>query len=234
MIRDYICLDVETTGLQAKLEKIIEIGAVKVRDLKVVDQFQVMINPGRVLEPRIIELTSITQEMVEEGEAITEVLPRFLEFCEDLPILGHNLLFDYGFLKRAAIDTGNKFEKKGLDTLKIARKYLPDLPSRSLGNLCQHYQIEHVAHRALGDAIATHQLYAIFVESFYEEESPVFVPKALSYHAKKQTPATIAQKEQISRICEKYKIQLERDLDLLTRSEASRWMEQVRQKFGKI
>ena len=80
MIQDYVCLDLETTGLDPKTDKIIEIGAVKVRNGEIVDSFQSFVNPGRMLPAKIIELTGIHDEDLKDAPSIEEVLPLFLEF----------------------------------------------------------------------------------------------------------------------------------------------------------
>ena len=83
-----------------------------------------------------------------------EAVKGLLEFCEERPLLGHNLMFDYSFVKHSAVNMGMPFEKQGMDTLKIARVLLPDLESRSLQSLRQYYQIpQQEAHRALEDAL---------------------------------------------------------------------------------
>lgn len=235
MIKDYICVDVETTGLNPKVEKIIEIGAVKVINGEITERFQSFLNPGRKLENRIVALTGITDEMLSGAPSAREIMPEFQVFCGDLPIMGHNLSFDYGFIKRAMVNERLSFEKQGLDTLKIARKYLPQLESRSLEFLCKHFQITHTAHRALGDAEATSKLYGILCELFYdratEEESKVFLPASLTCNVKREQPITIAQKEQIIRYCDRLGIVLDRDVNAMSRGEASRFIEKYRLKF---
>ncbi len=232
MINSYVCLDVETTGLNPKEEKLIEIGAVKVIDGRITEHFQSFIQPGRNLELRIAELTGITDEMLEGAPLLGEVMRRFQAFCGDLPILGHNLQFDYAFIKRAMVNEKLAFEKRGLDTLRIARQYLPELESRNLGFLCTYFHIEHKAHRALGDAEATSSLYQILCELFYEkateEGTKVFIPTPMNYNVKRDKPITIAQKEQIIRYCAKLGITLKQDLDFMSRAEASRFIEKHR------
>lgn len=229
MVTSYVCVDVETTGLNPKTEKLIEIGAVKVLHGRVADTFQSFLTPGRPLEPRIVALTGITDEMLAGAPVGAQIMPKFKEFCGDLPLLGHNLSFDYSFLKRGMLNEKLTFEKMGIDTLKIARKYLPELESRSLVFLCQYFQITHTAHRALGDAQATVQLYEILRELFYErakaEECAVFTPRLLMHNAKREQPITIAQKEQIIRYCARLNLTLEQDLHAMTRAEASRFIE---------
>lgn len=232
MITSYVCVDVETTGLNPKEEKIIEIGAVKVVDGQIAERFQSFVKPGRLLEPRIVALTGITDEMLNDAPGQADVMGKFQEFCGDLPLVGHHLAFDYAFLKKAMVNEKLSFEKSGLDTLRISRKYLPELESRSLEFLCRHFDIEHTAHRALGDAEATGILYTKLCELFYkkakEEGCKVFIPSPMIYNVKREKPITIAQKEQVTRYCAMLGISLNRDLDSMTRSEASRFIESHR------
>ena len=116
-MKEYVSVDVETTGLAPKQDKIIEIGAVRVRDGQIVESFTSFVNPGRILPAYITELTGILQEQVDEAETMESVLPAFLEFAGDLPLMGHRILFDYGFLKRAAVNMRLDFERSGVDTL---------------------------------------------------------------------------------------------------------------------
>lgn len=155
----YISVDLETTGLNPKTDKIIEIGAVRVENGQVTGEFSRFVNPGRALPERITELTGIVQEQVLGAETVGTVLGEFLEFAGELPLLGHRILFDYSFLKRAAVNAGKPFERKGVDTLKLSRQYLAELPSRRLSDLCAHFGIPITAHRALEDARAAHFLY---------------------------------------------------------------------------
>lgn len=166
MTDSYISLDLETTGLNPKTDKIIEIGAVKVVCGEVQETFSALINPGRQLEERIVELTGISDQMLATAGELSEYFGQLLDFLEDLPFLGHRILFDYSFLKKAAVDRRLTLEKGGIDTLKIARRYLPQLPHRDLTSLCEYYGITHKAHRALGDALATHELYRILYREF--------------------------------------------------------------------
>lgn len=132
MIRDYIAVDVETTGLNPARDRLLEIGAARILNGKVEETYQTFIDAGVEVPERITELTGITDEMRLSGKRPEQAIPEFLEFCGELPILGHNVSFDFGFLKQAAVNQGLIFEREALDTLKIARKLLPDLPSRRL------------------------------------------------------------------------------------------------------
>lgn len=233
MITSYVSIDLETTGLNPKLDKIIEIGAVKVIDGKMRETFHTYINPGRKLEERIIELTGIRQEQVDIAPDIAEVFPALADFLEELPLLGHRILFDYSFLKKAAVNLKSSFEKQGIDTLRIARCFLPQLEHRTLPYLCEYYQIEHDAHRAFADAEATSRLYQILCEEFYKKDESVFRPLQLHYTVKRDTPATKAQKEQLYRIIEQHKLVMDFDVEKLSRSEASRTIDKIRSSLAK-
>ncbi len=238
MTDSYVCIDLETTGLDPKRDKIIEIGAVKVEAGQVSAQWESFVNPRRKLEERIVELTGIRDEQLMDAPTIGEILPAFLDFVEDRVLLGHGVLFDFSFIKKAAVNERMTFERQGIDTLRIARKYLQDLESRSLGYLCQYYQIPHRAHRALEDAKATAALYGRLARDFYEKEDQegdksLFRPKQLLYQAKRDTPLTIPQKEQLYKLVDKHKLVIDYEIESLTRSEASRKIDQLLAEYGR-
>ena len=121
----YVAIDLETTGLDPKHDKIIEIGAVLVIDGEIKETFSTFVNPRREPDGRIRELTGITGEMTAGAPDIGDVIGRVVEFCRDLPLLGHHIIFDYSFLKRAAVNKGLVFEKSGIDTLTLCRRFMP-------------------------------------------------------------------------------------------------------------
>lgn len=233
MINTYISIDLETTGLNPRQDKIIEIGAVKVIDGQPAETFSALVNPGRQLEERIIELTGITDEELSGKPYIEQVFPQLVKFLGDLPLLGHSILFDYSFLKKAAVNQKLNFEKQAVDTLKIARKYLAELEHRNLDYLCEYYKIPHHAHRALADAEATHILYNKLAECFPSGEDALFMPQQLHFQVKRDTPATKPQKERLYRLLEQHKITLAVDVEKLTRSEASRFTDKILAKYGR-
>lgn len=227
MMPSYICIDLETTGLNSKTDKIIEVGAVKIINGQQAGDFSTFVNPGRKVEQRITDLTGIRDEDVGDAPYIEEILPGLLEFMEDLPLLGHSILFDFSFLKRAAVYHKLTFEKEAVDTLKIARKYLAELEHRSLDYLCQYYQIPHCAHRALEDAQATDILYRKLSELFDNGDEDLFKPQKLVYKVKKDTPPAKSQKIKLYRLLEQHKIILDVDIERLTRSEVSRYTDKI-------
>lgn len=238
MRESYVCIDLETTGLDPKRDKIIEIGAVRVDRGEVVEEWGTFVNPGQKLSERIVELTGIHDAELSEAKSIQELMPELLDFLGDDVLLGHGVLFDFAFLKKAAVNERLPFEKQGIDTLKIARKYLKDLESRRLGALCRHYGIPHNAHRALEDARATAALYQKLVEEFYGKdeaagEKSMFCPKPLLYRAKRDTPLTTAQKEQLYKLLDRHKLIVDYEIETLTRSEASRKIDHILAEYGR-
>lgn len=235
MIKDYVCVDIETTGVASKWNKIIEIGAVKVRDGIVVDTFSKLINPGIKLPDYIISLTGITDEMLIGKPDITEVLPEFIEFAADDCLLGHNIMFDYGFLKQNAMNMKRTFEKQGIDTLKIARKTLPNLESRGLEYLCTYFGIkDDNHHRAFNDAKVTSDLYMILMERFGDAFPELFQPKDLIYSVKKLQPITDRQKKYLLALMTYHKITLDFDINSLTKNEASKKIDKILSEKGRI
>lgn len=232
-LEDFVSIDLETTGLNPKRDRIIEIGAVKYLAGQQAGIYHVYVNPGRKLEARITELTGITQEQVDKAPYIEEVLPELCAFLEELPILGHRVLFDFSFLKQAAVNQDIPFEKTAVDTLQIARKYLSELPDRSLKELCKYYGIPHEAHRAYEDAQATAALYRILEERFFSPGEPLFMPRRLEYRVKKETPATKSQKEQLYRLIDRHKLAVDYDVEKLMRSEASRLLDKIFTQHGR-
>lgn len=238
MTDSYVCIDLETTGLDPKRDKIIEIGAVRVERGEITEEWETFVNPGQKLTERIVELTGIHDGELSEAKPIGEILPELFIFLGENVLLGHSILFDFSFLKKAAVNERLSFERQGIDTLKIARKYLKDLESRSLGALCKHYGIPHSAHRALGDARATTVLYGKLAEEFHEKEEAegeksLFRPKQLIYQAKRDTPLTIAQKEQLYKLLDRHKLIVDYKVESLTRSEASRKIDQILAAYGR-
>ena len=223
MLKSYVCFDLETTGLDPLYNEIIEIGALKVRDGKVAERFMEFIHPQEEISPMITNLTGITNEMVANARPADAVISDFLEFCEDDVLIGHNVGFDYSFMKSGASNLGLTFEKFGIDTFKIAQRTLKSLPSKSLSSLCEYYQIENkAAHRAYYDALATAKLYQTLAHYFENEDPSLFKPKQLTYKIKKVQPATAKQVALLQRLCSQKKKAPEWNPDTITRSEASR------------
>ena len=231
----YVCFDLETTGLSPDKDEIIEIGAVKVVEGKVVDRFMRFVKPNEPIPEMVTSITGITNAMVADAGPTDGIIFDFVQFCEDYPVLGHNLMFDYRFMRRYAKKYYMDFEKSGIDTLKIARKVLSELPSRSLESLCAHYEIENkAAHRAYHDALATAKIYQTLKHYFGAEDPALFVPETLIVKEKKVQPATAKQKEYLNELVKYHKISMNHDIETLTRSEASRMIDKIILNHGQM
>ena len=234
-MNNYVVLDIETTGISPEMEYITEIGAALVTDGQVTATFNELVKPGKAIPPKIVALTGITDEMVAEAPSIEEVMPLFVEFCGDHPILGHNVAFDYSFLKTNAMKQKLPFEKHGLDTLVLARQLLTDQRSYSLTSLIGSLRIERTnAHRGLDDALATHELYQLMYRRYFNDfNEKLFQPKPFFYKPKKQSPITLKQVKFLSDLVRRYRVEIDYDIEKLTKSEASRKIDHILHEYGR-
>jgi DNA polymerase III subunit epsilon len=162
---DFVVLDTETTGLRPGPDRVIEVAAVRVRHGEIVDSFQSLVNPGRRLPPFIVKFTGISQEMVQDAPRAKEVMPDFLEFIDGAVLVGHNLGFDLNFLTHEAQLLGWAFPLDGLDTIPLARRFLPGLKRFKLDMVAEYLKIPpRTRHRALGDAETTAAVFLCILE----------------------------------------------------------------------
>lgn len=152
----FVVFDVETTGLNNATDMITEIGAVRLENGEEVAAFSQLVNPGRMIPPKVVELTGITDGMVRDCPTIEEVAPAFYEFCRGAVLVAHNAAFDVGFMKRAFAPLGG-LNAPVLDTLALARnQYAGQIKNYKLGTICKFLGISlKNAHRAVHDARAT-------------------------------------------------------------------------------
>ncbi len=161
----YCVLDLETTGLSPKTEKITEIGIMKIKDGKVIDEFSCFVNPEKPIPTRIIEITNITDDMVRNAETIDQVFPRILEFIDNSVIVAHNAEFDINFLRYNALILGYKFDYTYVDTLSLAKELFPDFKTYKLGKIAKNLGITvEVAHRALNDVGTTLKIFNVMLD----------------------------------------------------------------------
>lgn len=237
MLNNYVAVDLETTGLNKKTDKIIEIGAIKFKEGMEPQVYTRFVKPGIHISDQIVNIVGITDEMVEDAPYIDEIIGEFIEFTEDLPLLGHNLMFDYGFLKQAAVNNSYSFEKDGLDTLKIARKYLSNLESRKLDDLCKYFGIaDENHHRAWNDARVTVELYEILCKKFEgcgNSSEKDFIPSPLQYAVKKESPITAKQDKFLRGLIQKHGINFGAEIEKLSKSQASRAIDKIILEYGK-
>ena len=163
---EYVVFDVETTGLSAIYDRVIELSAVKMQNNNVIDQFEEFIDPGFPLSEQTTNLTSITNEMVRGSKSEEEVFKLFREFCGDDVIVGHNVTFDVGFMN-TGYDRHGMPEIKNpiIDTLTLARFLYPNLKGYRLNTLAKKFDVnlEH-HHRAIYDAETTGHLNYLFLK----------------------------------------------------------------------
>lgn len=230
----YVAIDLETTGLDPKRERIIEIGAIRVEGGEITERFSTFVNPCMELEPRIVELTGIRDEMLMSAPEIGDVIGEILAFCGELPLLGHHVIFDYSFLKRAAVNAGYTFERNGIDTLKLCRRFMPGEEKKNLAAACTWFEVEQEeAHRALGDAVSAHRLYQKLKEHFFLAAPEAFSPNPLIYKVKKEQPASKMQKEVLRDLVKYHRINLTVQIDSLSRNEASRIIDKIISQYGR-
>ncbi len=188
MKQAYNILDFETTGLSPSLERVIEVGAIRVENGIIVGQFESLINPGRPIPYQITQITGITSAMVRTAPKAEEVFPRLLSFLEDAPIIAHNASFDSRFFLSEAKRVGGNPKNSFLCTLMLARRLYPSLSSHSLETLCRHLQIERQnAHRAPSDVLMTHKLFIQLCDTF-KSQSGLESSSFESLFALSQTP----------------------------------------------
>ncbi|MBM7870867.1 DNA polymerase-3 subunit alpha (Gram-positive type) [Clostridium pascui] len=161
----YCVLDLETTGFSPVTEKITEIGIMKLKDGKVIEEFSCFVNPEKPIPARVIEVTNITDDMVKDAETIENVLPKMLQFIQGSVLVAHNAEFDVGFLKHNAKVLGYDFDFTYLDTLSLAKELFPDFKTYKLGRIAKNLGIKvEVAHRALDDVATTVKVFNIMLE----------------------------------------------------------------------
>ena len=167
---EYVVLDIETTGLSFKTEKITELGAVKIKNGEIIDQFESFVNPEKPIPEKIVEITHITDEMVKDAGTIAEVLPKFLDFLGDAVLVAHNANFDIGFIRYYAEQLGYKLDNTYIDTLSLSKQVFPDFKKYKLGLIAEKLGIKvEVAHRALDDVLTLVKVFNVIIEQLKEK-----------------------------------------------------------------
>ena len=232
MINRYVALDIETTGLNPAVDRIIEVGMARVEDGQITQKYSTLVYPGISVSERITELTGIHNEELAGKPRIEEIIGDITRFIGDWPILGHNVTFDFSFLKRAAVNNGYTITDDGIDTLKIARRLLPELEHKNLSFLCQYFNIDPGrSHRAYDDALATAVVFEQMKKEFPEEKD-IFMPRQLQYKVKKERPATAKQKKYLAQLIAYHAIVEKIDVDQMTQREASKKIDHIIFNYG--
>ena len=167
---EYCVLDIETTGLSFRTEKITEFGAIKIKNGEIIDTFECFVNPEKPIPYEVIKVTHITDDMVRDAETIEQVLPKFLEFIGDDVLVAHNANFDIGFIRHFAELQGYKLNNTYIDTLALARDMFPDYKKHKLGIIADNLGIRvDVAHRALDDVKTLVKVFEVMIKKLKEK-----------------------------------------------------------------
>lgn len=168
---EMIVFDIETTGFNSQAERIIEIGAVKVKNLEMGETFRTFVNPDKPIPERITKLTSITDDMVKDAPSQEEALKKFIEFCGETPVLiAHNAGFDCSFIRAACERYGVKYSFSMIDTVVMSRSMLPNLKKHKLDSVAKELGLgEFDHHRADEDAKILARIYIILATRLLEE-----------------------------------------------------------------
>ena len=182
---EFSVLDVETTGLSARNNRVIEIGIVKVKNLKITDKYTTLINPGCDIPYFITQFTGIANSDVAYSPSFHNIVEKIEDFVGNSIISGHNLSFDESFLLYEF--TRNDYEPLSnltICTLKLARKIFPELKSKSLASVSQHLKIKNKeSHRALSDAEATAKILIKIIKKLYKEEGVKTIQQLIEYQS---------------------------------------------------
>jgi DNA polymerase-3 subunit epsilon len=180
----FAILDIETTGGSPKNEKITEIAIFLHDGEKVIKEYTSLINPERNIPYFITILTGINNEMVADAPKFYEIARDLVELTENCIIVGHNVNFDYSFIKSEFKHLGYDYNRQTICTVKLSRRLIPGLKSYSLGNLCESLDIKiNGRHRATGDALATMQIFELLLRINNQQGSqiPIMLPRDGKY-----------------------------------------------------
>jgi len=171
---EFVILDVETTGLSpAGGDRVIEIAAVKVRELRIVDKFYSLVNPQRPVSYAAFQVNGISDAMLKDAPAAGEILPGFLDFVSGACLVGHNIRFDLGFLSSELERAGWCWRQRhtAVDTVRLSRWLLPELRRHRLEYVARSLEIEPAQlHRAMSDVELTFRVFEKFLEMAFRRD----------------------------------------------------------------
>jgi DNA polymerase III epsilon subunit family exonuclease len=159
---DFVVVDLEATGAKNPPNRIIELGAYRIRQGRIVDKFLTLVNPELPIPRFVVSLTGITNEMVKQAPLFAEVAPRWLAFVNDAVLIAHNAPFDTSFLNHeiSRVYPGHRMINTHLCTVKLSRRVFPGLSNYRLDTVADHFSIPiYNRHRAGSDALATAEVF---------------------------------------------------------------------------
>ncbi len=168
--QEFVAFDLETTGLSPENDRMIEIGAVIMQNGKEIRRYQTFVDPKRKLEQKIVDLTGINQEMLKDAPSSEEVLPQFLEFVGNRPLVAHNAKFDLSFLIAECNRQGIKHDFTAVDTLPLSQQLLPHLGRHKLDTVAKALKLPSFNHhRAADDAMTCGLIFMKLIPSLQEK-----------------------------------------------------------------
>ena len=196
---EFSVIDVETTGLSAKTNRVIEIGLVKVRNYKIVERYETLINPGSYIPGFISQLTGITDDDVADAPFFSDIIEDLKHFIGETIICGHNLSFDSSFIKYEFFRNGDEpLYNEQVCTLKLARRMFPDLKSKSLTSVIKHLKLKNKsAHRALGDAEVTARTLIKMIKQLKKDSRVETLDDLLKFQKRSTAGKTVKIKESL-------------------------------------
>ena len=169
---DFVVVDVEATGAKTPPNRLIELGAYRIRGGRIVDKFLSLVNPEIAIPRFVMALTGISNEMVKSAPVFAEVAPRWLDFVSDSVLVAHNAPFDTSFLNHeiSRVYPGHRMVNPHLCTVRLSRRALPELINHRLDTIASHFSIPIISrHRAGSDALATAEIFLLLLSKLDEE-----------------------------------------------------------------
>jgi DNA polymerase III epsilon subunit family exonuclease len=169
---DFVVVDVEATGAKTPPNRLIELGAYRIRGGQIVEKFLSLVNPEIPIPRFVMSLTGISNEMVKSAPVFAEVAPRWLDFVSNSVLVAHNAGFDTSFLNHeiSRVYPGHRMLNPHLCTVRLSRRVLPDLSNHRLDTIASHFSISIASrHRAGSDALATAEIFLLLLSKLEEE-----------------------------------------------------------------
>jgi DNA polymerase-3 subunit alpha (Gram-positive type) len=168
---DFVVVDVEATGAKTPPNRLIELGAYRIREGRIVDKFSSLVNPEIPIPRFVVALTGITNDMVRNAPVFADVVPRWLDFVSESVLIAHNAPFDTSFLNHeiSRVYPGHRMVNPHLCTVKLSRRALPELANHRLDTIASHFSIPIISrHRAGSDALATAEIFLLLLSRLEE------------------------------------------------------------------
>jgi DNA polymerase III epsilon subunit family exonuclease len=169
---DFVVVDVEATGAKTPPNRLIELGAYRIRGGRIVDKFLQLVNPEIPIPRFVVTLTGISNEMVRQAPVFADVAPQWLDFVSDSVLVAHNAPFDTSFLNHeiSRVYPGHRMVNPHLCTVRLSRRVLPEIANHRLDTIADHFSIPIISrHRAGSDALATAEIFLLLLSKLEED-----------------------------------------------------------------